>query len=309
MNILSTFEKAADSGRKIGTDQRLANRRRDFPVWHFPMVNDLARNAAIENAIKALDLAGKTVVEIGTGTGLIALLFAKHGAARVISCEMNANLAAIAARIVGATEHADRIHIINESSTSAIKRGLLPQEPDVIFTETIDCGVVGEGFFAVAEDIERIAGPQTNVLPPVITQTAALIQSEDIAHLNRAGTSCGFDLSLLNEFSTLTYFPVRSELFNHVFLSEPVAYRNFRYINCPASEVIRVKARRRGIVHGILSWFDADFGGAAVSNAPRTGSHWHQAFHPLAEDLAVDEGETISLLIDDEGYAWAVRDR
>ena len=70
------------------------------------MVNDHARNRAIERSIAALGVRGKTVVEIGSGTGLIALLFAKHGAARVVGCEMNATLAAAAQKIVG--EHAVR---------------------------------------------------------------------------------------------------------------------------------------------------------------------------------------------------------
>ncbi len=63
-----------------------------------------------------------------------------------------------------------------------------------------------------------------------------------------------------------------------------------------------------GTVHGVLSWFTADFGGASVSNAALTGSHWHQAFHPLCEDMHVQEGDVVSMLIDDEGFAWAVRE-
>ncbi len=123
-----------------------------------------------------------------------------------MTCEINANLAAVASRVVGATPYADRIEIINDSSTNAIGRGLLPKEPDVVFTETIDCGVVGEGFFSVARDIRRLAGPATVVLPSVVTQSIALVQSREIANLNRAGSACGFDLRALNDFSTSTTF-------------------------------------------------------------------------------------------------------
>ena len=308
MNIISAFGRTNIRDGKAAASPRLTDRRRDFPAWHFPMVNDEARNAAIEAAIARLDLAGKTVVEIGTGTGLIALLFAKYGAARVVTCEINANLAAVAGRIVGATPYADRIEIINDSSTNAIGRGLLPMEPDVIFTETIDCGVVGEGFFSVARDIRRLAGPRTIVLPSVVTQCIALVQSEEIANLNRAGSACGFDLRALNDFSTLNYFPVRSELFNHDFLSSELQYRNFHYLNCPEPEIHKLNVLQSGTVHGVLSWFTADFGGASVSNAALTGSHWHQAFHPLCEDMHVQEGDVVSMLIDDEGFAWAVRE-
>lgn len=131
--------------------------RRDFPVWHFAMVNDVSRNQVIEKSIAAMDIRSKTVVEIGTGTGLIALLFVKYGAEHVFACEMNQNLAAVAQRIAASTPYANRISIINESSTAAISRGHLPHRPDIIFTETLDCGVVGEGFMSIADNIVAIA--------------------------------------------------------------------------------------------------------------------------------------------------------
>ncbi len=283
--------------------------RRDFPVWHFAMVNDISRNETIERSIADLDRDGKTVGEIGSGTGLIALLFAKYGAERVVTCEMNANLAGVARRIIAATAYADRINIINESSTVAIERGLLPARPDVIFTETVDCGVVGEGFMSIAEDIRKLAGPETLIMPRLVSQTAALIQCESLANLNRARTACGFDLRLLNEYATGNYFPVHAELHQHKLLCEPVKQRDYTYLDCPPAEIQRVKVRKSGTINGVLSWFAADFGNAAVSNAPYSGSHWHQAFHPLPEDIHVEEGEDVSMLIDDDGFAWIMRGR
>ncbi len=117
------------------------------------MVNDSSRNEAIERSIASLDLVGRTVVEIGAGSGLVALLFAKHGAARVVTCEMSPSLAAAARRIIGNTAYADRITVVDGSSRTCIERGLLPRSPDVIFTETLDCGVVGEGFWEIERDI------------------------------------------------------------------------------------------------------------------------------------------------------------
>lgn len=281
--------------------------RRDFPVWHFAMVNDRPRNEAIERAIASLDLAGKTVVEIGSGTGLIALLFAKYGAAHVVTCEMNANLANVAQRIIAVTRFADRITIINESSTVAIQRGLLPRRPDVIFTETLDCGVVGEGFMPIAEDIRRLAGLDTLIIPRVVTQFAALIDSDSLANLNRAGFACGFDLRLLNDYATGNYFPVHTELHPHRFLSRAARLREYAYVDCPQADPVTVRATSSGTAHGLLSWFTAQFGGALIGNEPFSGSHWHQAFHPLPEEMTIIEGEDISLVIDDGGFAFATR--
>ena len=156
-----------------------------FPAWHFAMVNDGARNAAIQRAIRALDLAGRTVVEVGTGTGVVALLFAEHGATRVVSCESHPVLARVARRTIDATPYGDRITIVQGSASEAIDQGLLPFAPDVIFIETLGCGVVGEGFKAIARDIGRIAGPHTTIVPKVVRQYAMLIDSAEVATLNR----------------------------------------------------------------------------------------------------------------------------
>lgn len=271
------------------------------------MVNDVPRNQAIEKSIAAMNLEGKTVVEIGSGTGLIALLFAKYGAARVITCEMNTNLAAVAQRIITSTPYANRITLINESSKAAISKGLLPFHPDVIFTETLDCGVVGEGFMPIADDITAIAGPQSIVMPRNVRQHARLIESESLANLNRASTACGFDLAALNEYSTGNYFPVHTELHRHRFLSETTEVRDYTYLNCQEASIHRVKATSTGMINGVLSWFSADFGGAILSNEPGSGSHWHQAFHTMPDEIQVEEGEELSLHIDDGGFAWVTR--
>jgi len=276
---------------------------RDFPSWHFAMLNDKARNAAIEQAIASLDLAGKTVFEIGSGAGLVALLFAKYGAHRVFSCECNRNLADIACSTVAASPFADRVSIIVARSSEVIDSGILPQAIDVIFTETVDCGVVGEGFFDIRRDIQRLAGPQTLVLPATIEQDGCLIASPQIAGLNRVETVCGFDLSALNRFSTHTYFPVRSALYNFELLTRPQTVRSYSYIDACSQRECDLAVEREGIAVGLLSWLKLDFAGHAVSNSLELASHWHQAYHPLEWPVALKPGDRPRLHLSDAGHA------
>ena len=98
-----------------------------------------------------------------------------------------------ARHVVDGTPHADRITIIEASASDALERGLLPIAPDVIFAETLDCGVVGGGFLSTARDIQRIAGPHTIVMPNIVRQFAMLVDSAAIADLNPARPVCGFD--------------------------------------------------------------------------------------------------------------------
>jgi tetratricopeptide (TPR) repeat protein len=53
------------------------------PMWHFSMMNDMPRNQAYEQAIRATVKSGDHVLEIGTGSGLLAMMAARAGAAHV----------------------------------------------------------------------------------------------------------------------------------------------------------------------------------------------------------------------------------
>ncbi|MEX3968688.1 hypothetical protein AB4Y42_42260 [Paraburkholderia sp. EG286B] len=148
-----------------------------IPKWHFEMLHDSARNAAIEAAIASSGVGGKIVVEIGTGAGLPALLFAKYGAKRVFTCEVNGEIADVTRKIIQKNNFHDRIIIISKSSRQAIIDCDLPSTPDIIFTETLDCGVIGEGYETIAED-GQIAGPGTVVMPDRIQQFGFLCTDE-----------------------------------------------------------------------------------------------------------------------------------
>lgn len=277
--------------------------KRDFPAWHFSMLNDDRRNQAIERCINNLPLAGKTVVEIGTGTGLIALMFARAGAERVITCEMNHNLADVARHIIASTEYSDRITIIERSSSDAIAEGLLPIDPDYIFTETLDCGVVGEAFFEIATDIRKIAGAQTIILPGEVRQIGTIVDSKQLLDLNSVDDVCGFDLSMLNAFSTPTYFPVHEELYDYEALTEAAILRQYDYLSTAPAPTISLDLEKGGIACGVMSWLEIDFGEHTFSNEPGIASHWHKAFHPFDKQVEVSAGQRLEITMDDDGKA------
>jgi protein arginine N-methyltransferase 1 len=284
-------------------DARTGSAERRFPAWPVAPVEDHVRNAAIERSIAALDLAGRTVVEIGTGTGLLALLFATHGATRVVSCETDPALVRAARHLVDGTPHANRITIIEASSSDALERRLLPVAPDVIFAETLDCGVVGDGFLSLARDIQRIAGPHTIVMPNIVRQFAMLIDSAAIADLEPAGPMCEFDVRTVNADPTSRYFPVDLDRHAHRVLSATMLMRRYRYLGSSPATPVRTCVSRSGTIHGVLSWFAAEMGAATLTNEPYVGGHRHQAFHPLEEQMDVAAGDLVTVVLDDDGRA------
>ena len=76
--------------------------RRIVPRWHFEMMHDHERAVQYEAAIKQVVTADHFVLDIGTGSGMLALMAARVGAERVVACEGQPVVAQTAYRIVGA---------------------------------------------------------------------------------------------------------------------------------------------------------------------------------------------------------------
>src|SRR5687767_7106476 len=70
------------------------------PGYHRSMLADAPRNDFYARAIRETVRPGDVVLDIGTGSGLLAMLAAQAGAARVVACEANPALAATAREIV-----------------------------------------------------------------------------------------------------------------------------------------------------------------------------------------------------------------
>ncbi|PHM44770.1 Ribosomal protein L11 methyltransferase [Xenorhabdus mauleonii] len=284
---------------------------RKFPTWHFSMLNDKLRNEAIKEAITYYGVDNKVVLEIGTGAGLTAIYFAKHGAKVVYTCEMDEQLYHVAVKNIKENNFENIIKIYHMTSSELIKSGIMKEPPDVIFTETLDCGIVGEGFWSVAKDIRTIASSNTKIIPDIIKQYGFMIESEEIYNQNKiSGNFNGIKLTHINDHSTTTYFPIRYNNFNVKTLSESMKINEYTYTTLEhgirSSKFI---AYRTGICHGIISYFQARMGPSIISNDLRDKGHWHQAFHPLQEPINVKAGNTYIMKINKNGSITIVSEK
>lgn len=87
------------------------------------MLHDTERNEKYSQAIKMvigeMKARGKqaNVLDIGTGTGLLAMLASKHGADSVTTIEAFSPISVIAREIIAKNGFSDRIKIVNKHST------------------------------------------------------------------------------------------------------------------------------------------------------------------------------------------------
>ncbi|UQY80513.1 Protein methyltransferase [Candidatus Hepatincola sp. Av] len=273
--------------------------KRTFPSWHYAMLSDKKRNEQIKYSIKSINLIGKSVFEIGSGAGLVALLFAKYGAKKVLTCEENQQLFEITKLLIKENGYEHIITVINKNSKDVIEQGLLDFQPDIIFTETLDCGVIGEGYYSISQDISKIKTENTIILPHIINQFGFLVSSESMQSLNYiAHNTLSFDLSLINQYSTKNYFPIRLKNYDYKKLSHDISIKNYKYIPEQSDiKSIKFRALQDSFCHGLVSYFEAYFGNYTVTNHISEGNHWHQAFHPLKVPVFLTKDQKYELKI------------
>jgi len=98
-------------------DGKLAAKITDFitrtvPGWHFYMLRDEMRIAAYDAALRRAVTSESRVLEIGTGTGILAMMAARAGARSVVTCEMTPAIATQAAAIIAQNGYADRVRVV-----------------------------------------------------------------------------------------------------------------------------------------------------------------------------------------------------
>jgi predicted RNA methylase len=309
------LEEAVAAGDRSEELRRALNRiyRQLVPRWHFAMLNDARRNAAFESALHRLDLRGKVVLDIGTGSGLLAMMAARAGAEAVVACEAIESIAAVARQIITRNGFADRVEIIPALSLELDASIHLPRRADVLVTETVDCGLVGEGIMPTLRHARReLLAPQAEIIPASARVVGRLIESGAVHQLNFAQQVLGFDVSPFNRFSTSGYFPCRLGTWPHRFLSEPFDLFAFDFRRdplTPQQRTVAVEVGGRGVLHGLACWWELDLGsGVSLTNAPGSGdSHWMQAVALFDSPRVVTRGERLVLRAeqDDEAmYFW-----
>ena len=127
--------------------------RRLVPGWHFSIVRDEARNRAYDEALRRNVRPGMQVLEIGAGSGLLAMMAARAGAAEVTSCEANGAVAATAAEIVEANGFADRVTIVAKHSRDLEVGRDLDRPADLLVSEIVSNDILGQDVLGCMENV------------------------------------------------------------------------------------------------------------------------------------------------------------
>ncbi len=293
-----------DPNNKEARDNLRELNSRAIQHWHFPMLADDTRNDAFDAAIQRLVGPGDRVLDIGTGSGLLAMMAARAGAEHVWAVEMIPELADAAGRIVADNGFSEKITILGRNSMTLDVEEDLDGEVDVIISEILDAGLLGEGVIpTLRHAVANLGRPGAKVLPAAATVTGALMELPERARYSPLGEISRFDLSRMNEFrNPAAYRSVQLNHETHRQLSEPFHVVTFEFADLPTTERnrrVEIPITESGTAHAVVFWFDLHLDAETTVSTGPDGAlqHWDQALQFFENGPDVTAGDRLPLLI------------
>lgn len=270
------------------------------PTIHLTMLNDRARTDSFIKGISEVVKQGDIVLDIGTGTGILAIAAARAGASRVYAIEASA-IADVAQATIDSTEVAGKITLIRGWSTQIE----LPEKADVLVSEIIGNDPFAENVLRVFQDAhQRLLKPSARIVPgkikvfgllvaiPACELQNKLVQKQDLENWH---FWYGIDFSALK---TETFGQVRPAVWmdsekakSLSIYDEPLLLTEVDFTGTGKTQVeARVSVIAKQPFNGLLLYFELELGNTLMNNHPLTygrSGHWPNPvwFMPEAEKI------------------------
>jgi type II protein arginine methyltransferase len=272
------------------------------PSWHFPMMNDGPRNAAFEAAIRRV-APGRSVLDIGTGSGLLAMMAARAGARSVTACEAVPWIAAKAAEVIAANGLSERIKLIAKRSLELQIGADLSERAEVLVSEVFGSQVLNEMVLpTLAHARAQLLQPGAIVVPRAANVRAYLAAGKALEEYFFVDRAAGFTLAAFNEFSQPN-MGLNVNQVPHDILSEDFEVFHFDLAkppDQPEKRLIDVVATRPGRCFGVVQWLRLDLAeGVLYENRPSrdAGSDgWGHTLYRFSAPIELKAGDRVRLI-------------
>jgi protein arginine N-methyltransferase 1 len=266
--------------------------------YHHSMLSDKLRTESYFQAIHKAVRPGDTVLDIGTGTGVLAYFACMAGARHVYAVEQGP-IVKLARRICKRNELEDRVTFLPDWSTHVA----LQERVDIVVTETIGNFAFDEGILGwIADAKERLLVDGGRIIPHSLKLVVVPVDDPDAYTLidGLSRDCCSIDVSPARSVAASRLY--LRDIQRGTFLSTPKRLAGVE-LGCVSSAEVNGQvsfiANKDGILYGIGGWFEAELvPGIALSNAPpNRAPSWKQGLLPLEEPLAVHAGDNLHVRI------------
>jgi type II protein arginine methyltransferase len=289
-----------------------------IPGYHVPMMNDARRNAAWDAALRRAIRPGMTVLEIGTGAGMLALMAARAGAEKVVTCEYNPVAAHMACELAARNGYTERIQVVTRRSQALMIGEELDRPADLLVCDIFADGLLDfDPLGAIADARQRLLAPGAPAVPMAASLRAALVDWQDYPRAGHIDAACGFDLTPMADFVTTRVLrPIGSAGIDPV--SEEVELFRFDFAQdrFPPSErrALACRATSTGEANAIARWIRLELDSETMIEArPEPGATFFSGLTltPLDAAVPIRPGEAITIGTAHDGLAistWVERD-
>jgi protein arginine N-methyltransferase 1 len=259
------------------------------------MIADEQRTAAYARALEARITDGAVVADVGTGSGIMALIACRAGARRVYAIEPD-DVIQVAREAAAANGFADRIHFIQATSA-----GLdLPESVDGIVSDLRGAlPFFGGGIAAVIDARNRwLTRGRGWLIAERDTLWASLVASPRLRSqcVTTWDKPLGFDFSSARTRSANRLAAAALETDELPTPAQCWAVVDYTTIENPnVCGAVSWTLDRETTADGVGVWFDAQTAaGFGFSNSPHSARHvYRQAFFPWPEAVDLEAGDEV----------------
>jgi len=265
---------------------------------HLCMLSDRVRMNAYAAAITAAVTPGDVVVDIGTGTGILAFLAARRRAKRVYAIERTGMICM--GRELARDNGLQNVVEFLEGDSRDVT---IPERADVVISELLGLFALDEDMLDVLRDArKRFLKPSGVILPCSIVLYVVPVQSEAAFEqtIVRRQELFGLDFKRLEAATNGSLFAIDLGSPEVQFLGPPQALAP---VDLTRHETSRFAGdalcsiETAGVLHGFGGWWEAtlyeDFRLSTDPRSDRSPAAWMQAFFPLRSPRKVHAGSLI----------------
>ena len=268
------------------------------------MVSDRPRTNAFAAAIREVVQAGDVVLDVGTGTGILAMFAAKAGARKVYAIDAT-DISEIAADLIKVNGLSDQVQVLHGRAGEL----QLDEKVDVIISEWLGNAVFVEGMaHAVLDARDHNLAPTGRMLPSKVRVLIAPL--DDPLLYNAEGP--GFwrerihdlDFSSLQEVELSQGRTMQIRVEPAGLLAPGQALLEIDLLTVTAEDLwsecdLEFVSLRDGVLNGFCVWFEAELAPSVLldtgPDSPET--HWSQTYMSFSP-RPVRAGERMEVSVD-----------
>ncbi len=262
------------------------------------MMNDDVRTGQYINALKSVINHESVVLDIGTGTGLFALVACHYGARRVYALEPDDSIH-LARELASANGYTDKITFLQELSTKIS----LSEKATVIVSDLRGVMPLYDHHIeAIIDARERHLAKRGVLIPRQDILQCALVHSPTLYETYfTTGKDNAFKFDMQPLYKLARNLPRYRKLFDdETILVTPQSWCTLDYhsVTSPnARGKLSWTMEQDGLAHGYRLWFDCElidgFGYSTAPGKPKTV--YGNMFLPLSEPVVLRKGDTVDI--------------